>query len=118
VNFGWRYGDGTLRLYFHSADAGAKLALARADPRAGFAMSASHRLLGGETACGWGMAYESVCGCGELRVLAGAEKLTGLRALMDHYNPGAEHVFSPKTAAATAVLELTVRSFTGKRREN
>lgn len=116
VNFGWRWDGGVLRLYIHSASAGTKLELLRKNPRAGFAMSVPGRLLTGEVSCEWGMTFESVCGSGIVRVLEGGEKLTGLRAVMEHYNPGGTHTFAPEAVKATTVLELTARTFSGKRK--
>lgn len=117
LNFGYRFTEGKLRLYFHGANAGTKLALMKKNPRAAFTMHTAHTYIpGSETsACEATMEYESVCGSGTLRLLAEEEKTAALTRLMQQYEAGETFHFDEKMVAAVAVLELSVAHVSGKR---
>lgn len=114
MNFGYKYENGKLSLYFHSANAGTKIELLKKDNHAAFSMHTAHKLILDDIACGSTMKYESVCGNGEIRLLNDDEKLGALTRLMDKYQTGKEHMFDEKAVLAVAVMELKVKNISGK----
>ncbi len=117
LNFGLDVeSDGTIRLYFHSAQEGHKLDLMRADSRAAFEMDCSHQLQYFPERGFCTMAYESVAGRGRIRFLAEDEKQAALEKLMQQYHPSGESGFNPAAIPITAVYCLSVESVSGKRK--
>ncbi|MDD3174060.1 MAG: pyridoxamine 5'-phosphate oxidase family protein, partial [Herbinix sp.] len=51
MNFGFTYQNGEIELYFHCAKAGKKLDLINLNPKVGFEMDCSHRLILDEKDC-------------------------------------------------------------------
>lgn len=62
------------------------------------------------------MSFESVIGKGKIRMLAGEEKDSALRALMDQYHPGENAYYNPAATERTAVYRLDISEMTGKRK--
>ena len=115
MNFGYEYRDDQLTLYFHTAGTGKKLDLLRANPRAAFEMDLPGRICGRDTACSYTMEFESIAGCGRIRLVTDRDgKLSALRALMRQYT-AQELPFSPQMVDKTTILELQVERLTGKR---
>lgn len=115
LNFGASMEGGAFTLYFHGAREGKKMELLAQNPAVGFEMDTAHHLVTADTACGYTMEYESVCGGGVLEQVEGEEKMAALRALMEQYAPGKDLPFDEKIVAVTAVLRLRVQHVTGKR---
>ncbi|MDO4503427.1 MAG: pyridoxamine 5'-phosphate oxidase family protein [Coriobacteriia bacterium] len=116
LNFGISEHEGSLRLVFHSALAGHKLDLMRADSRAAFEMDCDHVLQYFEDRGYCTMSYASVMGKGRIRMMEGDEKAVALQQLMDQYHPGKNAYFNPAAMDRTAVYCLEVESMTGKRK--
>lgn len=116
VNFGIGRRAGKLRLYFHSALEGAKIAIMEKDSRASFEMDCEHRLQYFPEQGYCTMSYESVIGRGRIEILADEEKEAALEILMDHYHPGKHAYFNPAAVPRTLVYALTVEEMTGKRK--
>lgn len=115
MSFGYRYDNGEIFLYFHSAKAGTKIELMKKDNRAAFSMSTSHKIiLGEDEACRSTMKYESVCGNGDIRILDDAEKITALTYLMENYGKGVKRRFDESAVRMTEVMELRVKNISGK----
>jgi len=113
VNFG--YEDG--RLYFHSSAKaeGKKLTLIARDPKVCFEAVAQAEVREGERPCDWTTHYVSVIGYGTARVLeSDEEKLHGLKVIMRSHG-GPEDGFRTEVLKKTAVVEIAVKSMTGKR---
>lgn len=115
LNFGMTAEGERVTLFFHSAQAGKKAELMRADPRAAFEMDCRRQLRYSEEAGYCTMAYESVIGRGRLRILSEEEKPAALRALMAHYHPEKETYFNPAAIPGTLVYALDVEQLTAKR---
>jgi len=116
LSFGVESNDGSITLWFHCAHEGLKLDNINRDPRVGFEADCSHNLITGDKACSFTMEYESVVGCGNIRVLNdNDDKHRGLTSIMQHYAPGKEHTFTESEIAAVCVLRLDVTHISGKR---
>lgn len=116
MNFGMDSQNGSLTLWLHCAGEGLKLQLLQKDARVGFEADCSHRLVTSGAACGYTMEYESVMGCGNITVCSeSALKTEGLKAIMQHYEPGKTFQFPTPALAAVCVLRLDVMQITGKR---
>ncbi len=114
MNFGFEEEDGKWTIYFHSAGIGTKIDLLRKNPQAAFAMTATTRLIEGDLACDYSMAYESVCGKGRIEIVPDGEKIRGLTAVMRQYSAAESFVFDETVVRVTTVLRLSVDAITGK----
>ncbi len=107
------------RLYLHSAAAGTKLDLLRADPRVGFSAVAAAQIVEGKTACGFTARAQSVAGAGTARIVADeTEKRHGLDLIMRHYAPrSAAEGFSykPASLSRTVVMAVEIQVMTAKK---
>ena len=111
MNFGYEDHSGRLSLYFHSAAAGRKLELLRAQPLVGFELDCGHRLMPGDRACSYSFAYRSIIGTGRMVLLTDpAAQTHALRRIMAHYAPAApaDRSFDPAALAHLCVLRLDV----------
>ncbi len=115
LNFGVVMMEDKFKLYFHGAKEGTKLKLLEKNPNVAFEMDCSHNLLLADVACNSTMEYESVCGNGVIRIIPEEEKIAALTALMNQYQSGKQHEFSPNEVKAVEVLELIVDEIHGKR---
>ncbi len=108
------YGYDGEALYFHSAPRGRKLEIIRRNPDVCFQVDVGAQLVREAAPCRCTMRYRSVIGYGRAHILADpAEKVAGLRALMDHYADG-EWEFSPDSVERVAVVRIDVDKLTGK----
>ena len=72
---------------------------------------------GGDYACSYTYAYESVMATGQIsRVEDAAEKVHGLECLMRHMAPGAPVTFSDEAVERVSIWRIDVEHLTGKRR--
>lgn len=116
LNFGYRYEDDVLELYFHSAREGKKLGLLRACPRVGFEMDCDHGLISAEVPCQYGYRFSSLVGNGTVEFLESpAEKMSALRLLMLHQS-GKDFTFDEAMVGGVEVFRLVVSGFSCKRR--
>lgn len=116
LNFGEEVVDGTLFLYFHSAQEGTKLELLRQHPQVTFEMDCGHQLVLEEDAMNCTMAYQSVIGQGTVEFCLEEEKVHGLDVIMKHYH-AEDFDYSHTAVPRTEVLKLRVESMTGKQRK-
>lgn len=116
LNFGMEDTGKEIRLYFHSAMEGYKLDLIRKDGRASFEMDCGHELEYFEDQGYCTMAYESIVGRGEVRILNESEKERALTKIMEQYHPEGSAYYNPAATERTTVYCLTVREMTGKRK--
>lgn len=113
LNFGVEVREGTVVLYFHSAQAGTKCRLLAQDGRVSFEMDCGHELFLDQAKGNCSMAYESVIGRGRVTLVPDERKLEALRVLMRHYRQE-DFPFSREAAQHTAVYQLAVEEMTGK----
>jgi hypothetical protein len=111
VCFGFEKGT----IYFHSAVAGTKVDLLRADPRVGFSAHAGFEVKAGRAACDFAARALSVTGTGVARIVEEEkERIRGLDLIMRHYSSPAPS-YSPSTLARTLVIAVDIRAIRGKR---
>ena len=72
---------------------------------------------GGDYACSYTFAYESVMATGQIsRVTDTGEKVHGLECLMGHMAPGSPVTFSDEAVERVSIWRIDVEHLTGKRR--
>lgn len=116
LNFGCTYENEQLTFYFHGAKVGKKLSLIDANNKVGFEMDCSHELIEGDEACEYSMAYESVCGNGQVDRLDKDSKINALNKIMKQYTSMENFQFNEKVLEMTEVFQLKVHNITGKRK--
>lgn len=110
--FGYREGI----FYFHSADTGRKLELLRRNNRVCFELDVDCRVLPGEKACHWSMAYKSVIGFGRAEFIEDPfDKRRALKVIMRQYAAKEDEFdFDDTQLRHTAVFRVRVECLTGK----
>jgi nitroimidazol reductase NimA-like FMN-containing flavoprotein (pyridoxamine 5'-phosphate oxidase superfamily) len=118
LNYGYEYAEGVLTLYFHGAGEGKKIDILKKNPQACFEIDGEGSLIdGGDRACGYSYAYESLIGFGSVTFLEDPkEKARGLNILMKHMTGRDDFAYTESDLARVCVYALRVTSFTGKRR--
>ena len=116
MNFGYETEGQSLTIWLHCATEGRKLDLIEQNRRVGFEADCSHKLIPSETACSFTMEYESVIGFGDIYICEDdISKIKGLKAIMNHYAPGKEFLYTESTLASVCVFRLEIMQITGKR---
>lgn len=116
VNYGYRYENGGLTLFFHSAKEGRKVRAFAQNPEVAFEMDCEYQLVPGKTACKYGAAYKSIIGNGTVRRIDDVDaRKEALMALMRHQT-GEEFTFTDRMTETVAVYALTAQRFSGKQR--
>lgn len=117
LNFGYEYEENQLTLFFHSAKEGRKVDAFAQNEKIAFEMDCGHGLVdGGEIACKYSFAFQSITGNGTIQVVeALEEKKRGLTLLMKHQT-GKEFLFQENMTKAVLVYKVLVTNFTGKQR--
>ncbi|MCF8038568.1 MAG: pyridoxamine 5'-phosphate oxidase family protein [Desulfohalobiaceae bacterium] len=109
------YGYADNCLYFHSAKEGKKVELLKKEARICFEVDCRHRLVKGDTACGWTMHYKSVIGYGRVEFLeTRLDQKKGLQAIMAQYAPGEGWDFPDRKLDQTLVFRVIIEEMTGK----
>ncbi len=112
VNFGYREGQ----FYFHSAQSGRKTTILKKEGIISFELEADLQVVPAEQACQWGMAYRSVMGTGQVRLLqTDQEKRQGLDRIMENYSQDKSFEYSPEQINAVDLYTIRVLSLTGKK---
>ena len=115
VNFGLAEREGKQFLYFHGAKEGRKADLIRSTGYACFEMDTGYRLQGGENACDYTAAFQSIIGEGTVAVVEDpAEKEAGLNAVMCQSTGRDQWTYSPAMLEAVCVFRLEVEALTCK----
>lgn len=116
MNYGYRFSDGSLTFYFHSAKEGRKIELLKANPNVCVEMDCGHELIVGDTDCSCTMVYESVIGNGTVLFIEDKdEKIFALSQIMRKYTTKNSFEFDEKMVDRVAVFKIVVRDFIGKR---
>ena len=118
LNYGYRFVNGILTLFFHGAKEGRKLNIIKTNNNACFEIDCDTDLIEAEKACGYGFTFKSVIGFGEIKLIkAGPEKSEALNYIMQHQTGKAvSYTFTKEELAMTAVFKMTINEFTGKQR--
>jgi len=116
MNFGYRWDQDGLVLYFHCAKEGRKLDILAHHDKVCVELDHQHVLITGEKACQYSMNYESLIIFGRMTiVLDPEERFLGLNSLMQHFTDRATWAFDEKALALTTVLRVTAENWSGKR---
>ena len=116
MNYGYRMEDGKLTLYLHSAVRGKKLDMIRANPRVFFELETDLVPFEGQKPCQYGLAYSSVMGRGEARIVEDVEeKMEAMRLLMQTQT-GKDFTFNPELVSIVAVVRIDADQYTAKHR--
>lgn len=108
------YGYQDQALYFHSAPAGRKIDLIRANPLVCFEVDELVKMNKAARACDWGVSFKSVIGTGTARILeTPAEKKAGLDIIMAQYSDRS-FTYPDEMLEKTAVIKVIVQEMTGK----
>lgn len=117
MNFGMTEQEGRVALWFHCASEGHKLEMLARNSHVAFSVSTGH-VLEWEDSGHCTMRYESVCGSGEMHIVQGEEKITGIDAVMCHYRPASSQQrksqYSAELLNRTTILKLEIEEMTGK----
>lgn len=113
LSFGMEEKDGQVILYFHSAQAGRKVAALEQNARVCIEADIFYKT--DPTPHGITTRYESIIGFGTAERIEGEEMLHGLRCLLKHYGYTAYTPESCKHLPITAVYKITLTSLSGKR---
>ena len=118
MNYGYRFEDNKLVIYFNGAREGKKLELIQKNPLVGIEMDCCHELEEGKLACQYSYFYASIIGNGRAEIVTEPErKLEALAAIMKHQTGRdfSEFETNPKLEKAVAVIRVEVETYTCKR---
>jgi nitroimidazol reductase NimA-like FMN-containing flavoprotein (pyridoxamine 5'-phosphate oxidase superfamily) len=102
-------------LYLHSAGAGRKIDILKTNPNVCVEFEGETALVEGQTACGFGMRYESVLAFGTARFIDDPIlKRRALDILMRHYAKG-PFEYPDNALSETVILRVDIDTLTGKR---
>lgn len=116
LNYGYRYENGTLTLYFHGALEGKKIDIMRNNNQACFEVDCGHDLIVDKVAWNYSYAYRSVIGFGTIVFIEDEqEKAYGLNQLLKHQNgKWTEYEYGKEMLQRVCVYKMEVEEFTGK----
>lgn len=119
INYGYVYApeSGRLTFYMHCAKAGRKLDILRRNPRVGFEIDESWGLHGTESACRWGLNFNSIVGEGLISIVDDADdeaKRRGMDCIMISHGRTEDLTYLPESYKRTTILKLDVTRFTAK----
>ena len=113
MNFGVKNGGESL--YFHCAVAGKKVDILKKNNLVCFQADIEHEFFRHHISCGCSMKYRSVVGMGRITfVTEPAEKIQGLKTIMEHYTRESSFSFKEELVEKTTVLRLDVKEISGK----
>lgn len=121
MNFGYERKDDMLILYFHSACAGTKIDILKANPNVFIEMDCINKLIpgGGERPCAYAWKYDSVTGSGQIEFIEDInQKSHALNCMIHHLDDQSEiFQFPPESLKRTCVFRVRMRELTGKHHE-
>lgn len=117
VPLSYGYDEARHELCLHTAATGRKIGFIERNPRVCFEIEGAYTVRCADTACAWGLSYESLIGYGVLfEVVDAEEKTHALACLMRQQARGEERwKFSDEGLRATRVWRLAIESVAGKR---
>lgn len=103
-------------IYLHAATEGRKIDILRRNSRVCFEFDILDEMIPSDTACSWGMRYESVIGAGPAEIVTESE---AMRVAFDHimrqYGSDA-WTYDEQQLAGTLVIRIGIEEVTGKSR--
>ena len=116
LSFAFTEESGDITFFFHSAAAGRKMDLMKANPRVCFEMDCLLNISRNEVPCNWSAEYESIMGYGEILFINHDEdKKTAMDLIMRRYGYEGKLEYSPSAFSRTALYKLSVKEITAKR---
>jgi nitroimidazol reductase NimA-like FMN-containing flavoprotein (pyridoxamine 5'-phosphate oxidase superfamily) len=113
MNFGLKNGGESL--YFHCAGTGKKIDILKKNNLVCFQADIEHEFFLHDISCGCSMKYKSVIGMGRVHfVTEWAEKIQGLKTIMEHYTRESSFPFKEELVEKTTVLRLDIEEISGK----
>ena len=116
MNYGYTVEDGHLVLYLHSALRGKKLDMIRANSRVFFELDCDLTPFEGRVACQYGLAYSSVMGRGNARIVEDVEEKKRAMSILMKTQTGTDFTFEDRLVSIVAVIRIDVQEYTAKHR--
>ena len=116
MNYGYTVEDGHLVLYLHSALRGKKLDMIRANSRVFFELDCDLTPFEGRVACQYGLAYSSVMGRGNARIVEDVEEKKRAMSILMKTQTGKDFTFEDRLVSIVAVIRIDVQEYTAKHR--
>ena len=116
MNYGYTMEDGKLTVYLHSALWGKKIDMILANPKVFFEMDCDLRPFEGKVPCQYGMAYSSLMGRGEARLVEDMEEKKKAMSLLMKTQTEKDFSFDDKLVSIVAVIRIDVTEYTAKHR--
>ncbi|MCL2186389.1 MAG: pyridoxamine 5'-phosphate oxidase family protein [Treponema sp.] len=119
LNYGYKYENDALTLYFHSALEGKKLDIIKNNNNACFEIDCDNKLIEKENVCNYGYAFKSIIGFGKIFILDNTEeKIFGLNMIMKHQTEkDIAYNFSEEQIKNVCVYKMVLDVFSGKQKE-
>ena len=116
MNYGYTMEDGRLTLYLHSALRGKKLDMIRANPRVFFYIDCDRMPFESEKPCQYGLAYSSIMGRGEARIIEDVEEKMEAMTILMKTQTGKDFTFEDRLVSIVPVIRIDVAEYTAKHR--
>ena len=116
MNYGYALEAGKLVFYLHSAVQGKKLDMIRKNPRVFVELDCDRQPFEGEKPCQYGLAYSSLMGRGEARIIEDVEEKMQAMTMLMKTQTEKDFTFNEKLVSIVAVIRIDVEEFTAKHR--
>ena len=116
MNYGYVLEDGKLVMYLHSAVRGRKLDMIRANSRVCFTIDCDRQPFEGRVPCQYGLAYSSLAGRGEARIVEDVEEKKAAMSILMKTQTGRDFSFEDRLVSIVAVIRVDVSEYAAKHR--
>ena len=118
LNYGYKYENEKLTLYFHSAYEGRKIDIIQKNNNACFEIDCDTKLIEAEKPFNYGYEFKSIIGYGKIVFLeTNEEKTNGLNELMKQQTgKEIEYSYTEEELKGVCVYKMEVEEFTGKQK--
>ena len=116
MNYGYTFEGDKLVLYLHSAVQGKKLDMIRANAKVFFEMECGLQPFEGRLPCQYGLAYSSVMGRGEARLVDDVEEKKTAMSILMKTQTGKDFSFEDRLVSIVSVIRIDVLEYTAKHR--
>lgn len=102
-------------LYFHSSQKGKKIEMMEKNPNICYELNYVGEIYSNKNACNWGTKYRSLIGRGKAELLVtDADKVTGLKAIMNKYSGSSDHDFNENVMHHTNIYRIKIEDISTK----
>jgi len=116
MNYGYTEEDGHPVIYLHSAVRGKKLDMIRENPNIFFTLECDLQPFEGNLPCQYGLAYSSVMGKGQARIIEDVEEKKRAMSILMKTQTGKDFSFEDRLVSVVAVIRIDVTAYTAKHR--